>query len=140
MKDLHDSHYQPDFEIADRYMNFSSELLRLSLLGITGLGTLLLLQFREQAPVQFSLSIKTWMLGSILCWSAAASFALAHRYFASDSMAYYIAYLRKGNDSERDGLEKMLNRSNRYLTLAGVTFGIGVVAFSLAVFSIFTWS
>lgn len=137
MKDLNDSHYQPDFEIADRYINFSSELLRLSLLGITGFGTFLLLHFREEKPIEFSSSVKLWMLISVICWSATASFSLAHRYFASDSMAYHIAYLRTGSNSEYEGRKKMLKWSNRCLIAAEVVFGIGVLTFSLAVFSMF---
>ena len=74
MKDIIDSHYKPDLEIADRYINFSSELLRLSLLAITGIGALILANFKEDSGFHLTLGNKYCFLISILLFAAAAAF------------------------------------------------------------------
>ena len=111
MNDIKDCDYKPDFEILDRYINFSSELLRLSLLGISGFGTLLLLKYSKDIKLELNESTKVLLFLSVILWSLSSGFALAHRFFASDSMAYHIAYLRKNEIEQKIGRKKLLKLS-----------------------------
>lgn len=43
-----DNDYKPDIEIMDRYINFSAELLRISLLAIGGFGAIILIKLKSQ--------------------------------------------------------------------------------------------
>src|ERR1700735_1944155 len=48
MSAIEDNEYKPDFEILDRYLKFSSELLRISLLAIGGFGTIVLVKLKGE--------------------------------------------------------------------------------------------
>ena len=72
---------EPDFEIMDRYINFSAELLRISLLAIGGFGAIMLIKLKNESntisiyhllfPVYFHLLFclmcRLCTLSSLLC-------------------------------------------------------------------------
>lgn len=85
--------YEIDLEVLDRYQSFSAELLRVSLLGLTGYGFLITTAAGSgvAAPihtVRYSLAI-----GAVLL-AAAAACALGHRYFSTDAIAHHVRRLR----------------------------------------------
>ena len=92
--EINDAQIKYDFELLDRSQNFSSEILRLSLIGIGAYAFLL-----KEANVYF-LKIKAtpeikWIsVLSILLFAFAVDCSLLHRYYSSDFMAYHIRYLR----------------------------------------------
>src|SRR4051812_47706676 len=84
--------YKQDLDILDRYVNFSSELLRLSLLGISGFGALVLyskgggksghdLLTEHVSPILFT---------AVVFFAITAGLTLSHRFIATDSMSYHI--------------------------------------------------
>ena len=84
-----------DFELLDRYQKYSSEILRLSLIGI-GAYAFLLKEgngdfFRRIANNPTS---KYFSVGSIASFALAVACTLIHRYYSSDFMAYHIRFLR----------------------------------------------
>jgi len=51
MDDIKEIDYKPDFELADRYISFSSEILRLSLLAITAISSLMIFAFEKETAI-----------------------------------------------------------------------------------------
>ena len=85
-----------------KYQNFSSEILRLSLIGI-GVYAFLFKEIFAKKPeeakylaefVQRSRLNKYLIVVSIISFAIAATCTLVHRYYSSDLMAYHIRYLR----------------------------------------------
>jgi hypothetical protein len=144
-----------DFEVLDKYLSFSSELLRLSLLGIAALAFLLKEMFTASQPDQINryvavISGSRSMRVSIVFFAIAAASALAHRYYSSDSMACQIRYLRlkkaadsdKKNDaiqkeknSEKEKRDSLLVLGGVLLALSTISLGLGAIFLAGAVYS-----
>ena len=95
---LAEEEYKVDLEVTDRYQSFSTELLRLSLLGIAGYGFLLseVVFKNEQSTAFFTrLSKQQISLGiGLFAFGLATAAALAHRYFSTDCITHQISILR----------------------------------------------
>jgi len=134
--------YKPDFEILDRYLNFSSELLRISLLAIGGFGSILLIKLRDEKDHP-PLHHLHFLFISICFFALCAALSLFHRFYASDSMSWHISYLRaKADDNEekanreRKGLHKALRYASRFLILTEYIFGIAVLFFAAGIYNL----
>ncbi|WP_207494499.1 hypothetical protein [Aridibaculum aurantiacum] len=119
LNQIDDSQYKADFDIAKGYIDFSSELLRLSLLAMGGFGTLALVRFQGDGNTPHFLQNPKMFLVSMAFFALCAGATLSHRYFASDFMAWYIAWLRAdaaGNmekaEKEKAGVERCLELAN----------------------------
>ncbi len=77
----------------DRYINFSSELLRISLLAIGGFGTIILIKLKNESNA-IPLNHLIFLYISICCFAVCAGLALFHRFYASDCMSWHISFLR----------------------------------------------
>lgn len=131
---IDESIFKADFELLDRYIQFSSELLRISLIAMGGYGTLLMSSFKE-IPKMSILSV------SMIAFTICSTLTLFHRYYASDSMAWYISSIRKlqkndldGYRREKDSMKKLLSYSKYSLLYSGIMFGVGVVLFLIGLF------
>jgi len=119
--EINDSKYKADLELLDRYQSFSSELLRLSLLGIAIFGIL-------SKVDSFSIgSIKNYILWSILCFGLSASFALAHRFFSSKGIYHHLRYLRKEHLQDKTSRNWAYQFSGILLAAASLFLGVGAV-------------
>src|SRR5580692_5105395 len=132
MNSISEVDYKPDFDILDRYLNFSSELSRISLLAIGGFGAILLAKMKNESPCA-SIGNLNFLFISICFFGLCSAFSLFHRFFASDCMSWHIAYLRaKANENhkkaeeEKKGLHKMLHRSSLSLILTEIAFGLAI--------------
>ena len=84
--------FEQDMRLLDGYVNYSAELLRMSLLAITGIATLCV---TLHAQLKTSFHDLVWSFSPALCALVIASAcALAHRFMATDSMAFHLASLR----------------------------------------------
>ena len=117
LNEIDESQYKADFMIAEGYIKFSSELLRLSLLAMGGFGALVLIKFKGENKGQL-LSEPKYFLLSMIFFGLCAGASLFHRYYASDTMSWYISWLRavKKNEPakatrEQAGLRRLLKRS-----------------------------
>jgi len=133
MLDITENNYKPDFEIADKYINFSSELLRLSLLAITGIGALIMYTFKGDSNLHLTLFDKYRFFTALIFFSLAAGTSMFHRFYASDSLSYHIAYLRKKTKDEKDGRTKALKKAEMFLIITEYLFGIAIVIFGIAI-------
>lgn len=112
-----------DFEISKRYIEFSSELLRLSLLAITGICYLL---FVSDAFQNISCNVLTLFMVSLSLFILASCLALAHRFYATDALSYLIAFLRKKNPKQWEGFIRCLKRSKFYIILCQYIFVLAI--------------
>lgn len=126
--------YKPDFEILDRYISFSSEILRLSLFGISGFGVLLLYGNKAGETKLLNSDTTYALFIAVIFLGISAGLALSHRFFATDSMSYHISYLRKKNPNERIGRNSRLKLSGWILISAEVSFGIGILLFATGIY------
>jgi hypothetical protein len=83
---------EQDWKVTDGYIAYSAELLRLSLLAITGIAAICLKLFDKGKPLQASVRGFALPLAFLLISSGCA---LAHRYVATDSMYWHIEGLRR---------------------------------------------
>ena len=148
-----------DFEVLDRYQNFSSEMLRLSLLGIGALAFLLKEVFATSKPDEVNRyinlilttpNIKSLVSISIVLFAIAAACALCHRYYSSDSMAYHIRYLRlkelaktsppppnlqeveKETASEKERRDSSLVFGGVLIACSAIFLGLGAILLAIA--------
>lgn len=129
---MQDHEYKPDFEIAEKYISFSAEILRLSLLAITGAGSLLLFFLKQEPDSLPHLGIagKLLFILTFTLFGLSTACSLAHRFFATDSLSYLIARIRKPSaKDETKGLHHNLKSAERMLIITEWLFGIGVFAF-----------
>lgn len=131
---IDESIYKPDFEILDRYIQFSSELLRISLVAMARYGTLIITYIKNIKDLQ---TITISMLFFALC----SATTLFHRFFASDSMSWYISSIRKsqkgdieGYKEEKSGMMRLLKYSRISLIISEILFGIAVIIFIIGLF------
>ena len=135
--EIRENDYKPDFEIADKYISFSSELLRLSLLAITGIGVLMMYTYETNSTLDLTVYEKYWFLATLLVFALAAGASLAHRFWASESLSFHISYLRKKDQEERKGRNRCLKRSAIFLIISEILFAIAILIFVVAIFQLF---
>ncbi len=92
--------FKVDFAVLDRYQAFTTEVLRLSLLGLAGYGFLISNVVFRTLPNNDQRFLKAfndnqllWAAGIVALGIAAAS-ALAHRYYSTDCMTHFVRRIR----------------------------------------------
>ena len=151
--ELSESSYKIDVIVLEKYQAFSTEILRLSLLGIAGYGFLVanivlkvnggdlhLLVSGYLSPLFLILGVFSLALSSLS--------ALAHRFYSSDCLTHFVRLLRLSAsevdcrekiEEEEDSLENDIDRCKSYLLTAccGLVAGAIFVAlsFSLVLFN-----
>ena len=138
-----------DAKLLDAYIGYSAELLRLSLLAITGITTVCV-TLRPQLKTSFHDLLWSFSLALIALFCSSAS-ALAHRFVATDSMAFHLEslrlYARAISDDpdpcdvaeakkQKNGRDLRLSASKRLLWISALTLFIGAI---LAVRELATW-
>lgn len=141
---IDESKYKVHFTIMDNFINFSFELLRLSLLAIGGMGTLMLVIIKGENKIKI-LEDPTFFLLSLTSFTICCGASLAHRYCATDSMSWYVSFLRaeqSGNTEkavlEKKGFHRLLKLSRYSLITSEVAFALGIMFFLGGVVDLFT--
>lgn len=97
--------YKADLEVVDRYQAFSTELLRLALLGIAGYGFLLsqiIFGNTESAEFLTRLQRGQWLLAlGLAALGVSAGAALMHRFYSTDCITHHIRFLRLHRTAQR---------------------------------------
>lgn len=145
-----------DLKIAEAYQTYSAELLRLSLLAMTGLSLVWLkLYLPGKDDLHRNLEVNhvvVWMMLSFAGFAIAAACALMHRYASADSLAYQLTMLRRrlrnrqakpGKPSdmelairERKIRDKLFDRSGLLLKCSAAALFFGVVVFGIAMYGV----
>jgi hypothetical protein len=147
---LPDNTFEHDLSISDRYQSFSSELLRLSLLGIAVIGFLVTNVFWKSASrvtmtkshLQLLSESATCIKLSIVFLGVTACCSLIHRYIGPDSIAFHLESLRRYKQQSPINLEKALDQANKrnfrfrlaekMLLLAAISLSAGAIALAMA--------
>jgi len=147
--------YKADLAVLDRYQAFSSEIVRLALLGIAGYGFLIsnvVLRGTSGNPTAFSdrfFDHPKLLAAGLAFLALSTCTALAHRYFSTDCMTHFIRRLRLVHNrsslvltdrttleadilEEESSLQRDIWRCQRLLMTATVSLGIGMSATGLA--------
>lgn len=107
--------YKSDLAVTEKYQSFSSELLRISLIGIASIGFFyekLATNILFTKQLLFSITIKEMLIISLVLLATSSAFALAHRYYSSDSISYMISSLRYTKAAQNETLD--LGRQNYF--------------------------
>jgi len=103
---LDEGEFQVDLQVVEKYVSFSTELLRLSLLGIAGYGFLIanvVLNVKTEGGGLAFLSVFSQPETVTVLWLGLAALgstamtALAHRYFAADCITHFVRRVRLSN-------------------------------------------
>ncbi len=141
--------FELDLKINEGYQAFSAELLRLSLLVLTGFSAVWLKVYLPKGqPSAVPHRMSTLLLSASICAALSAGAALLHRYTSSDSLAYHLTALRhrarnravQGSKPSDIAIAEAEERhrnirfrwSLRLLQLSGVLLFIGLLIFCLA--------
>ncbi len=103
LRPLEEKNYKGDLELLDRYVAFSSELVRMSLLGLAAIG-FYLKEFvaSGSTPIEIPVAWFNLLLGFAgFLLAVAAPFGLLHRYYATDGLAYHLNALRLSEQPNR---------------------------------------
>ena len=147
--------FKDDLGVLDRYQAFSSEVLRISLLALSGLGALIFkIFFDKDFPTSGFQSpfVRIGIMTASVAFGVAAAAALLHRYCSSDSMSCQLQLLRLEKVRERltpvnDELTQKIVRErrnrNRMLTISAwstlvctVSTAIGGLAFVVVIWGV----
>lgn len=137
----------PDQYLLDRYTAFSTELLRLSLSGIVGVGFLVSNIRLVDIPWPLPASVTKLLSVAIIAFGLGAAFALVHRYVATDAFSCHIDLLRMALSAESEAAklderkrmrDNRLRWSARFLSTSAVALSFGAFAFALAIIALFS--
>lgn len=159
---IEEDHYKVDFIILEKYQNFSSEILRLSLLGLTVYGFLItdvIFKITDSEKKYIFIgpfSANKWLLfiGAIFL-VLTALLSLGHRYFSTDCMTHFIRSFRlrkrlselenqeknehleiirikKSIKTEEMSFEKDLRHCKWFLLSAGLFLILGILLITIA--------
>jgi hypothetical protein len=123
---------KPDLALMEKYQNFSSELLRLSLLGLGVFG--FLFKGKEYfSKLSGSHLLEKGLSGlSIICFAIGVGAALFHRYYSTDSLARQIRYLRLAAASRESEMQKQRKAWRNQLARSGTCLVVSSAALGLA--------
>ena len=139
--------FEHDLAISERYQAFSSELLRLALLGLAGVGFLLVsldpAKDGQPSVIRGNLSsIAPWLYATLACLGVCCAASLAHRYVSADGLAFHLKYLRllksgsspedKTVQEEREGRSKRWNAGTILLAVAAGALAGGAASLAAA--------
>lgn len=126
--------YKVDLELQDRYTTYSSEILRLDLLGIAGYG-FLLKDIVLANPSAFSQRVHDmwfFLIMGIISLGVSAILALQHRVTATDCVSSIAAFIRKNEsgrepeaEHDRNALRATLKKSALLLRASVILLAIG---------------
>ena len=143
LNEINESQYKVDFLIADNYIKFTAELLRLSLFVIGGFGAVVMLMIKGENKLNVFES-PIFVILTLTAFVVCVASSLVHRYCATDTLSWYISWLRAEirQDAvkalkEKKGFYKLLKHSKRALITSEFSFGFGVFFFVIAIINVF---
>lgn len=127
LEKVEEESYKVDFDIADKYISFSAELLRLSLLAITGVGSFVVLSLSNQYEIQLCPCQRLQFFHSLIGFALASGAALFHRFYAHDALSFQVVFIRKKTSKAKYEWIACLKRAGIALIISEVFFGYAVL-------------
>jgi hypothetical protein len=132
-----------DLEMLKLYQEFSAELLRIALLGLTALAAIIFTIIKNR-DIALASGSRWFIFIATLFFGLAAAAALAHRYCSSDSMASHLEMLRyekrKRDDNDKESAKKeeeardgMFRIARWSLVVGAASLGLGAIAFAVGI-------
>lgn len=136
-----------DLTLLERFQEFSAELLRLSLLGISALGFIVSKVLFPGDEKSSALSALTGAKGplsfALFFFGLCAAAALVHRYYATDSMSWHLQAMRRyqrGNELDAKAADAETRvRFRRFkvarysIMVAATSLGLGALAITVTI-------
>lgn len=142
-----------DFFLLDRFVGFSTELLRLSLLGISAVAFWLskaMFPEGDSDPAVIADAARPLIVLALVAFVISSAFALMHRYAAADSVSWHLQAMRRYErgyasegegrsadvsvaDAERARRFAQFKWSSRSLLGSAIALGIGAGALAASV-------
>ena len=123
--------YKADLELLSKYQSYSTELLRLSLLGLSVFGVMLSRGILKNTN-------KYIVVASIVCFGVSIACSLYHRYYSTEGLMYHILWIRKEESEDGKLRNTMYARSATAMGLAAIMVGLAAtllcIGFVLSVF------
>jgi hypothetical protein len=112
--------FEHDVTLLDRYLAYSTELIRLALLGIGAIGYLITTHpFSEQAK-----AVRSTLWLALIAFMVSTAAGLFHRYVAPDSLGDHLELLRK---PEHPKTNEFKMRRDRKFTLSGQLLALSAI-------------
>jgi hypothetical protein len=135
--------FKNDLDMLDRYQAFSGELLRIALLGLSGLGILIFKFFsanhdQNEHLFQPPFVVGCGIISAAVLFGIASAAALLHRYCSVDSMVCHLRVLRlesavKKATTELERRKLMFKLSVYSIRVGAVSLAFGALAFVVAI-------
>jgi uncharacterized membrane protein YidH (DUF202 family) len=135
-----------DFIMLERFQDFSAELLRIALLGISAIGfavSKLLFPEHDLVRAQVTPGAKVFLAFALIALSVSAAAALAHRYSSANSMSWHLQAMRRYKqgdakqvikaDSESKQRHKNFKTSRTALACSAIALAVGAASLAIAV-------
>lgn len=135
-----------DLTLLERFQEFSAELLRVALIGISAIGFVvarLVLPEKDARPIVIPPIPKWLLISSLIALGASAAAALAHRFYAADSMSWHLQAMRRyernsGSDAEKANSEfrarhQQYKLSGKAIACSAIALGVGAILLVAAI-------
>lgn len=143
---LDDAVFRADLELHDRGQMYATEMVRLALLALAGLGILVVNSERDLG------ALIPWLAGAVISLGLAVGFALFHRFFSTDQIHRQVVIVRLlkqlntagyspneqdllrrklSGERERQEVDKRLGRLLNRLAAVALTAGAALIAILL---------
>lgn len=148
LQKIDEATYKADLILLEKYQSFSSEIIRLSLLGIAGLAFFLKeIMVPDTVPISIKQSYMiTFLLISSFLFILSTGFGLWHRYVSSDGFFYHLRSLRHENADCSDKAERdskirngVYNKAEFYLISSTILFWFAGISLCIS-FMIFPFA
>jgi hypothetical protein len=138
--------FEHDLSLLVRFQEFSAELLRVALIGISAVGFVVSrIVFPEEKATRIAIDpiVKMLVIAALISLAISAAAALVHRYYVADSMSWHLQAMRRyerntGTDVERADSEfkarlKEFKVSGRAIACSALALGMGAVLLVAAI-------
>jgi hypothetical protein len=135
---LPSSTIEHDFVVLGKFQEYSAELLRLALIGVSAVGVVVsqtLLGKKQETEVALTTlsHVRWWLIVALALFCLSSFGALWHRFAASDSMAWHLEETRRAaRADESDATEHNLARVMRRRRFRDSQWALKIAAVSLA--------
>lgn len=126
--------FEHDVTVLDRYLAYSTELIRLGLLGIAAIGYLITTDPFSGPARRNAVRGALWI--ALVAFGIAVAAGLFHRHAAPKGLADHLRLLRETNDADKEPHRQSRNRkfkiSSLLLAISAVSLCIGAIAAAYA--------
>ena len=134
-----------DLTLLERFQEFSAELLRVALIGISAIGFVvarMVLPEKDVDPLIIPPLPKWLLIGALLALGFSAAAALAHRFYAVDRMSWHLQAMRRyernsGTDTKTANEEfktrhQKFKNASRAIAWSATALAVGTILLTAA--------